>query len=787
VGSSGTKAWFLGDDLVAFTAYWDVFEARRVEIMDAVRPEIAELAPSFANPDNVQWARDSASEMVVSVRQAIVDGDWGPVAASVEDRAAQMARLGVRFDEWSDLLLLSQRHGTPLLVVAHAGDPTFLAAVIAAMQDFWRRAIRTARARYTLVRESIDDERQRALQRSEARFRRLSEAGILGILVTDSNGGIREANDAFLKMLGYTREELDAGALRWDVLTPPEWAEVSRELVSEVERVGGAGPREKAYVHKNGTQVPVLVGSAALDSETNITFVLDLADRRRAEDAQHRSEQLFRAIVEASPDAVSLLDREARFLYASPMAAEIAGRSNTDMVGLCAFDLIAPHDLEVYKKRWQECIDQPGVRQRHTFRMVAPDGTIRYRESLRVNHLDDPNVRAIVTLVRDITEAHRLEEQLRQSQKMEAIGTLAGGVAHDFNNLLSVIIGYSDVLLLGLRETDPMRSDVKEISDAGKRAAALTGQLLAFSRKQVLEPRIVRLASIVDGMVQLIRRLIGEDIELVTLNEDSVGNVMADPGQMEQVLLNLVVNARDAMPDGGKLVVETSDVTLDGQQAASLGTAPGPHVMMAVSDSGTGMDAATVARIFEPFFTTKAARGTGLGLSTVFGIVRQSGGAISVYSEPGQGTTFRVYLPRTDAVADQPAQVARPTKARGTETILLVEDDDSVRHLAREILRRQGYKVLEASNPGEGFLVAEQHAAPIDLLVTDVVMPKMTGREFARKLGVLRPAMKVLYMSGHTENTIVHNGVLEPGIVFMPKPFTLDGLLRKVREILDRH
>jgi PAS domain S-box-containing protein len=506
---------------------------------------------------------------------------------------------------------------------------------------------------------------------------------------------------------------------------------------------------------------------------------------RRSEEALRRSERLFRAIVETSPDAVSLLDREGNFLYASPTAAKLCARTGTDMVGVNVFDLIAPQDLDVYRQRWTECIAQPGVVLRHEFRMIMPDGSVRYRESLRVNHLNDPNLRAIVSLVRDNTERRRLEEQLYQSRKMEAIGTLAGGVAHDFNNLLSVILGYSELLLSGLPETDPMRSDLEEIRDAGKQAAAVTGQLLAFSRKQLMNPTVIRLADTVAGMERMTRRLIGEHIELATLTRGSAGNVMADPVQLEQVLLNLVVNARDAMPAGGKLVVETADVYVDTGHAASLGVQTGPFVLLAVSDSGTGMDKATLDRIFEPFFTTKADRGTGLGLATVFGIVRQNGGAISVYSELGRGTTFRVYLPRTDAAASPSPPLAPSAALRGTETVLLVEDSDAVRHLAHELLRRQGYQVLEASNPGEALLAAEQHSTSIELLLTDMVMPKMTGSDLARRLAAQQPRMKVLYMSGYADTIAYHNGVLPPGFAFLPKPFTPEALLGKVRETLD--
>ena len=378
------------------------------------------------------------------------------------------------------------------------------------------------------------------------------------------------------------------------------------------------------------------------------------------------------------------------------------------------------------------------------------------------------------------------EEQLRQAQKMEAIGRLAGGVAHDFNNLLSIILSYSTVLIDDMKPNDPIRADLEEIRKAGERAANLTRQLLAFSRQQVIEPRILDLNEVVSGMDGMIRRLVREDVELKTI-PGALGRVKADPGHIEQVIINLVVNARDAMPDGGRLTIETANADLDETYAREhLGVTAGPHVMLAVSDSGSGMDKATQERIFEPFFTTKGiGKGTGLGLSTVFGIVKQSGGSVWVYSEIGKGTTFKVYLPRTDEVGAAFRPRVQAASLRGSETILLVEDEDQLRVVARGILLRNGYHVLDARHGGEALLLCEKHEGTIHLLLTDVVMPQMSGRELATRLSAIRPETRVLYMSGYTDEVIVHHRVLDAGITLLQKPLTPDVLLRKVREVLD--
>jgi len=383
---------------------------------------------------------------------------------------------------------------------------------------------------------------------------------------------------------------------------------------------------------------------------------------------------------------------------------------------------------------------------------------------------------------------HRSEDQLRQSQKMEAIGSLAGGMAHDFNNLLSVILSYSELLALDLKLEDPMRDDLRAINEAGVRAAALTHQLLAFSRQQVLQPVVVDLNEIFAGMEPMLRRVLGEDLELSSLPSRAICLVRVDTGQMEQVIMNLVVNARDAMPRGGKLTIETAEILLDESHAGHyVGAQVGPHIMLAVRDTGCGMTDAIQTRIFEPFFTTKApGRGTGLGLATVFGIVRQSGGGIRVDSEPGVGTTFKVYLPAATAI-DAGSKASPPLERRtlrGSETILLVEDEERVRSLVHTILARYGYNVLEAQSGGDALLFCEQHPAAIDLLLTDVVMPRMSGPQLAGRLLALRPQMKVLYMSGYTNDAVVLHGILDSTIAFLQKPITPDALARKVRDTL---
>ncbi len=415
--------------------------------------------------------------------------------------------------------------------------------------------------------------------------------------------------------------------------------------------------------------------------------------------------------------------------------------------------------------------------------------------------LKDKLARLSPAIARELRECHgrrahrrsmealaRSEEQLRQAQKMDAIGRLAGGIAHDFNNVLSVVLSYGEMILDDMEPDNPLRHDIEQIRIAGSRAAALTRQLLMFSRQQVLEPKVVDLNELLLGMDSMLQRILGADVELVSLPAQNLGRVRVDPSSVEQVIMNLVVNARDAMPTGGQLTMETRNVVLDdGYAQAHHGVKAGPHVMLAVSDSGVGMDKATSARIFEPFFTTKAkGKGTGLGLSTVFGIIQQSGGSVWVYSEVGRGTTFKVYLPRVDDGIEAVRAPEQRTDSRGTETLLLVEDDDQVRQVAMGILRRHGYTVVDARNAGEALLRSEQHPGDIHLMLSDVVMPQMSGPMLAKRLAVTRPTMKLLCMSGYTDDSIVRHGILEADIAYLQKPFTPDALAAKVREVLDR-
>jgi PAS domain S-box-containing protein len=541
------------------------------------------------------------------------------------------------------------------------------------------------------------------------------------------------------------------------------------------------------YVHKDGRHIAALVGSATLVGTTEcISYVADISARKGAEEALRASEAQYRALFEQSPFPKFLFDHDTlRILAVNDTAIRNYGYSRDEFLLMTLDDVRLNEDAPLSSARVGAMglvTAAPGL-----WKHKKKDGSIIDVEiTVHTFVLGGRSCGLAVALV--VTGRLRLEEQLRQAQKMEAIGNLAGGVAHDFNNLLSVILSYTTLVLDDLKPGDPIRADLEEVKRAGERSGELIRQLLAFSRRQMLQPRTLDLNPILAGMEKMLRRLLGEDVELSLLTFARIGTVYADPGQIEQVVMNLAVNARDAMPNGGKLSIETANVDLDAAYAAHHHEPkPGPYVMLAVADTGIGMDAATRARIFEPFFTTKEkGKGTGFGLATVFGIVKQSGGHIGVYSESGKGTTFKVYFPRRDQAAESlVASAPAVASLRGAETVLLVEDDDQVRALARAILGRNGYNVLEAQNGGEAFLVCEQYAAKIHLLVTDVVMPRMSGKQFAERLVPLRPEMKVLFISGYADNSIFHHGVLDAGVAFLQKPITPDSLLRKAREVLD--
>ncbi len=513
----------------------------------------------------------------------------------------------------------------------------------------------------------------------------------------------------------------------------------------------------------------------------------EIQEHQIATEQLRQSEEQFRLIAENTADLIAVLDLDGKRLYNSPSYKNILGDPKV-LQGSSSFDEIHPDDREKVRNIFQGTVGT-GRGQRAEYRFLLPDGSMRYIESQGSVIPDEKGVPARVLVIsRDVTERSRVEERLRQAEKMEAVGQLAGGVAHDFNNLLTIICGYGSLVLDQLPPESTLNSHVKEILLAGERAASLTRQLLAFSRHQALEQVVLDLNSVVRNMDKMLRRLIGEDIDLVTVASEGLWNVKADPGQMEQVIMNLAVNARDAMRQGGKITIETANVELDENYAQSHPyVKPGSYVMIGVSDTGAGMDAQTQARAFEPFFTTKGpTEGTGLGLSTVYSIIKQSGGHVWLYGEAGCGTTFKVYVPRIDQPLDEPAPPETPEALpQGSETVLVVEDEQAVRILVRRVLESSGYHVLEAAHGAEALIICEEHKEPIDMLMTDVVMPEMSGKLLAERVSAQRPDMRVLYISGYTDNAILHRGVLKSGMNFLQKPFTPEAIVRKVRAVLD--
>jgi PAS domain S-box-containing protein len=544
-----------------------------------------------------------------------------------------------------------------------------------------------------------------------------------------------------------------------------------------------------AFTEQHVQTLQLMTGLLAAALNNARAFEVERINTTESARALSATEERFSLLVRSVKDyAILMLDPQGRIISWNEGAERIKGYTTNEIIGShvsCFYTKDAiecgwPDEL-LRRAADGQCEDE-GWR-------VRKDGSTFWAD-VHITALRDQSgiLRGFAKVTRDMTERRKLEEQLRQSQKMEAFGQLAGGVAHDFNNLLTIISGYSDMLLEQLPSDDPCRELVQEVHKAGERAASLTRQLLAFSRKQILEPKVLNLNQIVSDTERMLRRLIGEDINLATTLATTLRTVKVDPGQMEQVILNLVVNARDAMLKGGHLTIETANIDLDNEKLASNPDAkPGRYVLLAVRDTGCGMTPEIQARIFEPFFTTKGlGKGTGLGLATVFGIVKQSGGLITVDTEPGRGTTFQVYLPSVEQALTGESVHSSKTTLKGHETLLVAEDESAVLGIIRLALRSQGYTVLEASGGPQALRVAQAHSGPIHLLVTDVVMPELSGRELAERLCTLRPGLKVLYLSGHTDDAVVRQGVQEAHIPFLQKPFTPGQLAAKIREVLDQ-
>lgn len=677
-----------------------------------------------------------------------------------------------------------------ILVTGFSNESLIVKALRAGMKDFVSKSIEYLDYLPEAVAHVLHQTRvERRLAETEAHFESIFLASPVPISVcTLEEGTFVAVNDSFLNLYEHPREKV-LGTTSKELLgmiTPVG----RRELVKYLREVRSMRNVELVGRSSSGREI---VTETALEiinfhgQECLLSMFYDVTERRRAEQLL----ALQKRAMDATSEGIVVSDAslpDLPIVYVNRAFEEITQYTSDEALGRNCRFLQGPDTDSNTVAEIRQAI-QTGRATSVEILNYRKDGRT-FWNLLSITPIRDQagQITHLVGVQRDVTERRLIAEQMRQSQKMEAIGRLAGGIAHDFNNLLTIVLGNAELTLEDTPKNDPRRELVQEIAHAGQRAAALTTQLLAFSRKQVLEPRVVDLNVLVTESERLLKRLIGEDIFLHAVLDPHLHRVKVDPVQIEQILLNLTVNARDAMPEGGRLTIETRNTELEDTFGLTRGEVkPGHYVLLAVSDTGHGMDEATKARIFEPFFTTKErGRGTGMGLPTVYGIVQQSGGYIWVYSEVGKGTTFKIYLPMHQA--DVPTVTKETTKRAslmGSETLLLVEDEAMVRTLARRILESQGYRVLEAKNGDDALLVSQSHDGPLHLLITDVIMPGMSGRQLAEQLQSQRTELRVLYISGYTDNTISHFGVIEPHIAFLQKPFTHDLLAAKVRQVLD--
>jgi PAS domain S-box-containing protein len=705
-------------------------------------------------------------------------------AATWEPQVAQTARSRVRVKSLPEILFTNGMF---------AFVPLIIAFQVAQLGPGWK-LVRFGLLSVSFVcyaaRIGLTQYRQ---QKDEETVRRQSlamDSSIDGIGIMDENGLHVYANSALARMLGFESAERIIGQ-PWRVVYA--FQEMDR-LEPEIRRSLAQTRRWSAPIslrRPNGSKIPVELTVAGMPDGGTVCVSRDRSEREESQKAREEAEAKYRMLVE-QVNAITYIAEigiDGQWYYVSPQVEGILGYSQEEwlLASSAWSQFIHPDDLPAVIAA--EEASKLGEQFQAEFRVRRKDGREVWLNDTGVVVQGSGKHPVMEGIMVDITDRKALETQLQQSRKMEAVGRLAGGIAHDFNNLLTIVTGYTELALSRPALSAELRADIDRIESAAGRAAALVRQLLAFSRKQVLQPKVLDMNSIVLNMDKLLRRLMDENIEMITRVQDNVGKVKADPAQIEQVLMNLVVNARDAMPSGGRLVVETMNADLSSAYANEHVTVkPGHYVMLAISDTGVGMDEETVAHIFEPFFTTKeSGRGTGLGLSTVYGIVKQSGGYVWVYSEPGKGSTFKVYLPRVDAQIEAPSVVQFQSQAlRGSETILLVEDEEAVRELIHTVLTAQGYDVIPARDPQHAEKIVGSYAREIHMLLTDVVMPGMSGRELAARVSARRPGIRVLYMSGYTDNVITSGGMLEKGLAFLQKPFSPGLLVQRVREVLSQ-
>ena len=611
------------------------------------------------------------------------------------------------------------------------------------------------------------------------------------VVVLDREGCIVRFNSTCEQVTGYRFAEVQNKPL-WDLfIVPEERAQVQKGFARLLDHVFPTQGVNYWQTRKGDKRLISWSNTSLVGRDGQVEYVIgtgiDITDRTQMEEEIRQAHQALDAIIQAAPVAIVAMDRESRVTIWNKGAENIFGWKADEVMGKPAPLMPDAKDDEM-RGIFDMALRGETVTGIEVRRTRSDDREIDVALSTAPLRDASNHITGVIGVLTDETERNHLENQLSQIQKLDSVGRFAGGIAHDFNNLLTIINGYSELMINRLNANDPLHKNVQEIRQAGERASSLTRQLLTFSRRQVLQPKVIDLNTVVADMDKMLRRLIGEDIELRTVLSRSLGRVKVDPAQMEQTIMNLAVNARDAMPQGGTLIIETANVELDESYAAKHPNQhPGSYVMLAVSDTGIGMDSEIKAHIFEPFFTTKEeGRGTGLGLSIVYGIVKQSGGHIWVYSEKYKGTTFKIYLPRVDEMAEtaRATQAGLPMANPG-ETVLVVEDEDSVRALAAGILRMCNYEVLEARNGGEALMICERQGSPITLMLTDVIMPTISGPQLAARVLKVQPRMKVLFMSGYTDEAIIAHGVVDVKKAFVQKPFRPDALAQKVRETLD--